>query len=88
MEAGAAGLPVVSTRHAGIVDVVIEGKTGFLVEEGDVKGMARCMLRLALDGKEASRLGRQAREHVRREFSLDKSIATLWRIIDDASRQN
>ena len=39
LEAGAAGLPVVSTRHAGIPEVVIPGETGFLVEERDVAGM-------------------------------------------------
>ena len=39
LEAGAAGLPVVSTRHAGIKDVVQHGSTGFLVEEGDVEGI-------------------------------------------------
>lgn len=33
LEAGAAGLPVVSTRHAGIQDVVVHQKTGLLVEE-------------------------------------------------------
>src|SRR6266850_2559879 len=38
LEAGASGLPVVSTRHAGIPDVVIEGETGFLSAEKDVSG--------------------------------------------------
>ena len=40
LEAGACGLPVVSTRHGGITDVVIYGKTGFLVDEGDIDAMA------------------------------------------------
>ena len=40
LEAGASGLPVVSTRHAGIVDAVIEGETGLLVDEKDIAGMA------------------------------------------------
>ena len=46
LEAGASGLPVVATRHAGIPDAVIEGTTGFLVDEHDVDGMAEGMLRL------------------------------------------
>lgn len=55
LEAGATGLPVVSTLHAGIPDVVIEGQTGFLVAEHDVEGMAERMLRLAQDAELAGR---------------------------------
>ena len=50
LEAGAAGLPIVATRHAGIPDVVIQGETGFLVDEHDVDGMAQRMLRLGGHG--------------------------------------
>jgi colanic acid/amylovoran biosynthesis glycosyltransferase len=39
-EAMAHGLAVVSTRHAGIPEAVIEGETGLLVDELDVRGMA------------------------------------------------
>src|SRR3546814_21143924 len=38
LEASAAGLPVVSTRHAGIKEAVRHEETGFLVEEHDVDG--------------------------------------------------
>src|SRR5690606_23417476 len=40
LEASAAGLPVVATRHAGISDVIADNGTGFLVVERDVQGMA------------------------------------------------
>ncbi len=43
-EAMAHGLAVVSTRHAGIPEAVIEGETGLLVDEGDVAGMAAAFL--------------------------------------------
>ena len=39
-EAQMAGLPVISTLHAGIPEVVIDGTTGFLCQEGDVQAMA------------------------------------------------
>ena len=86
LEAGASGLPVVATRHAGIKDVVIEGKTGFLVDEGDMEGMAEYMIRLANDPELAARLGRAARERIEAEFSMEKSIAGLWEIIKGAIR--
>ena len=40
-EAMACGAVVVSTRHAGIPEIVIEGETGFLVDEGDEAGFER-----------------------------------------------
>jgi colanic acid/amylovoran biosynthesis glycosyltransferase len=82
LEAGASGLPVVSTRHGGIPDVVVEGETGFLVEEGDVSGMADRMLRLAEDPGLAGRFGRQARARIEAEFSMEKRIGQLWIIIE------
>jgi glycosyltransferase involved in cell wall biosynthesis len=80
LEAGASGLPVVATRHAGIPDVVIDQTTGLLVEERDVAGMASAMLRLLDDPALAERLGAAARDHVRVNFSLDQSVARLWSI--------
>ena len=49
MEAQLSGLPVVATRHAGIPEVVVDGSTGLLVDEGDVAGMAEAMLLLLRD---------------------------------------
>lgn len=82
LEAAAAGLPVVATQHAGIPEVVINGTTGLLVSEHDVAGMADAMLRLLDDRDYAMRLGRQARQHVRDNFSLEKHIAILNALID------
>src|SRR5439155_23454763 len=45
-EAMASGMAVVSTRHAGIPEAVIEGETGLLGNEGDVEAMAEAFLRL------------------------------------------
>jgi len=86
IEAGAAGLPVIATKHDGIPEVVLHGKTGFLVDEGDVDGMAEYMVRLANDPELAARLGRAARERIEAEFSMEKSIAGLWEIIKGAIR--
>jgi glycosyltransferase involved in cell wall biosynthesis len=82
LEAGATGLPVVSTRHAGIPDVVIEEETGFLVDEGDVDSMARCMLLLVEDSELAGRMGRAAQERIQLHFSKQRSLEQLWRIIE------
>lgn len=84
MEAGAAGLPVVATRHAGIKDVVVHGETGFLVDEGDVRGMAGYMLELVRRPELAAALGRAARERIRGGYSQESSVARLWDVVRDA----
>ena len=38
IEAGSCGLPVVATNIQGIRDAVIDGKTGYLIQEGNVQG--------------------------------------------------
>lgn len=84
VEAAAAGLPVVSTRHAGIVDSVLEGQTGFLVEEGDVAGMGREMASLARDPALCGRLGQAGREHVCLHYSLEvttRALADVLRVV-------
>ena len=82
IEAGATGLPVIATRHAGIPDVVVEGETGFLVDEGDVQGMGKHMLRLVDDPQLAGQLGSNAQTRVRANFSAEKRLENLWSIIE------
>ena len=86
LEAGASGLPVVSTRHAGIADVVIENETGLLVDERDVKGMTENMVRLARDPEFAGRLGRAARQRIANCFSEKRSFGRLLEIINSSQR--
>lgn len=81
LEAGASGLPVVSTRHAGIPSVVVHDETGFLVEERDVQGMAEYMNRVLTQPQLASALGAAARKRIEKYFRMEQSIGRLWSII-------
>ena len=56
-EAMAAGLPVVSTRHAGIIDQVVEEQTGYLSEEADWQAMGDNMARIAADPSARKAMG-------------------------------
>jgi glycosyltransferase involved in cell wall biosynthesis len=87
LEAAATALPVVSTRHGGIVDAVIHGETGFLVDERDIHGMAQHMTRLGNDPEVAANMGRRARQHIVENYSMRSSINGLSRILSDAVRQ-
>lgn len=84
LEAGAAALPVISTRHAGISTAVLEGKTGYLVDERDVEGMTERMRILLKDQDQCRRMGAAAREHIRENYHIDRHIKCLQRIADHA----
>lgn len=77
IEAQMAGLPVVSTLHAGIPAVVLDGRTGFLVPEADVDGMARAMIRLAQDPELAAAMGAAGRAHALAHHTLERHLTDL-----------
>jgi len=85
LEAGACGLPVIATRHAGIPDAVIEGKTGFLVNEHDLQGMADHMCSIGRDALLAGTIGSSAQSHIRENYSVEKSLQGLAAIIRRAA---
>lgn len=85
LEASSCGLPVVSTRHGGIEDAVVDGTSGFLVEEGDVEGMARLLLRLVREPGLAARMGASGRQHIEANYSLVKSLSRLRKVITAAA---
>jgi glycosyltransferase involved in cell wall biosynthesis len=85
LEACASGVPVVSTRHAGIPEVVVDGETGFLVAERDVEAMASRMEQLVDDPALAASLGRAGRARIAEHFTMDETVAGLWKIIREAT---
>jgi len=87
LEASAAGLPIVSTRHAGIKEAVIEGTTGCLVDEYDQEAMAQCMLNLSSSRHLAIQMGQAAREHILKHYDIRKQIAKLNRILQEVARK-
>jgi colanic acid/amylovoran biosynthesis glycosyltransferase len=80
-EAAACGLPVISTRHAGIPELVVDGTTGLLVEERDVDAMAEAMVSLLTDPGRAAQLGAAARQHIVDRFDMRLRIDSLRRIV-------
>jgi glycosyltransferase involved in cell wall biosynthesis len=79
IEALAAGRPVVATRVGGVPDVVRDGVDGFLVEPGDVAGLADRLAQLAADPERAREMGDAGRTRVRDRYSVE-------RLVDDVDR--
>lgn len=84
IEAQMTGLPVVATRHAGIPEVVIDGETGFIVEECDIEGMGQRMLQLVSDPELAGKLGAAGHTRASTHYTTDIHINTLDSMIEKA----
>jgi glycosyltransferase involved in cell wall biosynthesis len=80
-EAMACGLPVVATSVGGIVDLVIDGATGFRVAERDVPAMAQAMLRLTESAALRERMGRAARVRVVESFDATGMTSRLEQLV-------
>jgi glycosyltransferase involved in cell wall biosynthesis len=81
-EAMAMGLPVISTHHAGIPEIIRDGATGFLVSERDEAAQTRAMLLLARDPALRSQMGKAGHERIEREFSFANTRCHLERLFD------
>ncbi|HET9581640.1 MAG TPA: glycosyltransferase family 4 protein [Gemmatimonadota bacterium] len=76
LEAMSHGLPVVATRRGGITDVVIDGRTGILVED-EIPALAAGIRRLLEDPAAAGDMGERGRERVRTAFGWDSIVDRL-----------
>lgn len=86
MEAMAAGLPVVTTRVAGIPELVEDGITGLLVPPGRADAVGDALRKLADDPSLAARLSRQGRQAV--EASFDAEVAAQQLAVAFAHLEN
>jgi glycosyltransferase involved in cell wall biosynthesis len=87
MEAQASGIPVISTRHGGIKDVILEEETGFLCDEKDVDEMAKFMVRLLKNKSEAQTMGQHARKRILEKYTISHHIKTIDTVIENTISQ-
>jgi len=81
LEAMLAGLPVVSTRHAGIKDVIVEEESGLLVDEFDWKEMSVKMASLIENKVKAEEMGARAKTRVKDLFTMEHHLEKVWNTI-------
>ncbi len=80
MEAMAAGLPVVSTRHSGIPELVADRVTGALANEGDDASLAEAIAWTAAQSDRWPKMGAAARRIVEGEFDVTATGPRLRRL--------
>jgi len=77
LEAMAAGLPVVATDVGALREVLRDGRTGFLVQPGDVHGLRSRLASLVGDPRSRSAIGHAASRDALREGSPQKFGSTM-----------
>lgn len=87
-EAMASGLPVLSAANVGARDFINDGETGRLVDVGDSRAMADCLVSLASNRELLGKMATKAHRHAVAVFHPD-AVADAWeRIYYEALEQS
>jgi glycosyltransferase involved in cell wall biosynthesis len=82
LEAMLAKKPVVGSRHGGLTEIIIDNRTGFLIEPGNSKELAQALETLMTDEHLRDTFGKNGRERAIAEFSVDSYVASISSILD------
>jgi glycosyltransferase involved in cell wall biosynthesis len=87
VEAMACARPTVVSRSGGMIESVVDGETGFIVEREDTETLAERILTLLRDSALAERFGRAGRERAVRLFSRDRMTRETVAVYESARRE-
>ena len=87
LEAMASARPVVSTRLAGIPELVVDGQTGMLNPPGDSTAFAHALGQLLRDPELRLRFGHAGRERIEQHFRIEQTVAPLIKRFEQARDQ-
>ena len=82
LEAMASARPVVSTRLAGIPELVIDGQTGILLPPGDSTALAKALEQLMRDPELRLRFGDAGRARIEQHFRIEHTVAPLVQMLE------
>jgi glycosyltransferase involved in cell wall biosynthesis len=77
LEAMAIGIPVVASNVGGILELIDNGNTGILVEPYNSEQLASAIIEILQNPERASRMGKAAKERVKKYFTIEQMIARL-----------
>lgn len=82
-EAMATGMPVISTKHAGIPELVENKVSGILVSERSVNDLAKAMFWLAENPERWDAMGKEARKKIEKDFNLTLQLKKQKKYYDE-----
>ena len=69
LEASSLGVSVVATQSGGPEEIIVDGRTGYLIERGDIGAMANSIRKLLVNGDRNREFGENGALYVRKNFS-------------------
>jgi len=81
LEAGSMARAVVAYRSRGIVDYIIDGETGILVEPGNIQEMRDAIQYLLANPREAKRMGENARQRILDKLNLETYVKNIANVL-------
>ncbi len=84
-EAMAVGLPVVTTDHSGIPELIQDNISGFLAKENDINSLVEAVKRLLENYPQVLPVVQKARQIIEEKFDLSKQIPALEEIYKNVS---
>jgi glycosyltransferase involved in cell wall biosynthesis len=82
LEAMASARPVVSTRLAGIPELVVDGETGLLAPPDDSEALAHALEQLLRDPELRLRFGHSGRARIEQDFQIEQTVAPLMEMLE------
>jgi len=82
LEAMASARAVVSTRLAGIPELVVDGQTGMLAPPGDSTALADALEQLLRDPELRLRFGHAGRARIEQHFRIEQTVAPLMEMLE------
>lgn len=87
IEASASGMPVLSTTHCDIPEIIIDKENGYLVPERDTDALVEKLGFLVSDPDTWEQMGRKGREHIEKNYSITTQVQKLEEIYDMVVRR-
>lgn len=87
VEAMAAKTPVITSNIVGVRTVTEDGKTGFLIEAGDVAALTDRLKEFLLNPELAREIGEAAYARVNELFTWEKTVTNLKNIIEETCNE-
>jgi glycosyltransferase involved in cell wall biosynthesis len=83
MEYMAAGKPVIANNNGGNAEIIVDGETGFIIDEADNETWLRKIHYLLDHSAQASQMGELGQQRIRSTFSIQKMVTSFTEMYQD-----
>lgn len=85
IEAQAMEVPVIASNVGGVPDALIDGKTGILVEPGNVEQLEAAIIELISNPNLRTRMGKAGRQFVLEHYDIEQNVRLFEKLYRDLS---